>query len=331
MGGKEPGRPFFFMQLADPELGFGEINGKTVGWAEEEKLLCHAVAEINRLRPAFAIVCGDMVNTYPRATKRTLEDLEERDMEVRAGMRKGTFRESRDAQVRDFCKACSSVDPSIPLICVCGNHDVGDRPNAAKIEEYRTDFGDDYYSFWISDVKFVVLNSQYFGPKGIESDAASYRDAHWSWLEGELASEDTARARHVIAFCHIPPFLKKADEPDAYFFNIPRRKRDKLLGLLAEYRVTSLFCGHYHRNTEGTFTAPSGHSLQVVTTASCGTNIDPDPNYPESHTVLWPPDPHAGVRMVRVADSVTHPWYTFDKLGGVSAADLLCSIDRDGT
>ena len=31
------------------------------GWDEEAQLLERAVAEINRLRPAFAIVCGDLV------------------------------------------------------------------------------------------------------------------------------------------------------------------------------------------------------------------------------------------------------------------------------
>merc|ERR1739847_232934 len=101
---------------------------------------------------------------------------------------------------------------------------------------------------------------------------------------------DTASARHVICFCHIPPFLHDAGEGKSYF-TLPRRERDRMLRLLAKHRVTALFCGHYHRNAEGTFIAPSGHRLEVVTTAACGTNIDPD-DHPESHKVIWPTGPN---------------------------------------
>ena len=50
----------------------------------------------------------------------------------------------------------------IPLICVCGNHDVGNIPTKESVEEYRRNFGDDFFSFWVGGVKFIVINTQYY-------------------------------------------------------------------------------------------------------------------------------------------------------------------------
>ena len=36
-------------------------------------------------------------------------------------------------------KCYSRLDKSIPLVCVCGNHDVGNRPTVETIEGYRYD------------------------------------------------------------------------------------------------------------------------------------------------------------------------------------------------
>jgi hypothetical protein len=41
------------------------FDGQPAGWANEQALLRRAVSEINRLRPAFAIVCGDLINEFP--------------------------------------------------------------------------------------------------------------------------------------------------------------------------------------------------------------------------------------------------------------------------
>jgi len=54
------------------------------------------------------------------------------------------------------------LDPDIKLVCVCGNHDIGNEPTAVTVQNYRREFGPDFFSFWTGGVKFVVLNSQYF-------------------------------------------------------------------------------------------------------------------------------------------------------------------------
>ena len=51
-------KPFFFVQITDPQLGFKEKNTM----AEGVRLLTETVEAINRIRPAFVIVTGDMVN-----------------------------------------------------------------------------------------------------------------------------------------------------------------------------------------------------------------------------------------------------------------------------
>lgn len=56
----------------------------------------------------------------------------------------------------------SRLHPSIRPICVCGNHDIGNQPTKESIDEYRRDFGDDYFEFWCGGCRFVVVNSQLY-------------------------------------------------------------------------------------------------------------------------------------------------------------------------
>lgn len=35
------------------------------------------------------------------------------------------------------------------MVCLCGNHDVGNRPNSATVKTYVDSFGDDYFGEWI--------------------------------------------------------------------------------------------------------------------------------------------------------------------------------------
>ena len=51
--------PFFFIQLSDPQLGFIDDNRS---YARETELMELFTDAINRLRPAFVVVTGDMVH-----------------------------------------------------------------------------------------------------------------------------------------------------------------------------------------------------------------------------------------------------------------------------
>lgn len=43
--------------------------------------------------------------------------------------------ETKEKQIKDFKKVFSRVKSEIPLVCVCGNHDVGDTPTVETINK----------------------------------------------------------------------------------------------------------------------------------------------------------------------------------------------------
>src|SRR5437016_2017784 len=51
--------PEFFVNMADPQMGMYTKNQDTL---QEQANLTFVVASINRLKPAFVVVCGDLVN-----------------------------------------------------------------------------------------------------------------------------------------------------------------------------------------------------------------------------------------------------------------------------
>ena len=96
-----------------------------------------------------------------------------------------SIEESRRAeQEQTFKDIFSQIDPSIPLVCVCGNHDVGNQPTHDTIQQFRDRFGDDYFAFWAGGVRFLVLNSQYYEDPSLVLDLKEAQD---QWLDKELA------------------------------------------------------------------------------------------------------------------------------------------------
>src|SRR3989442_808609 len=131
--------PFFFVQMADPQFGFMDS-------AQEAKNAERAVEHVNRLKPMFAIICGDLVHPPPGA-------------------------KGRDEKLQEFKRIFSKIDPAIPLVCVAGNHDVGNKPTPAALKEHRALFGDDYFSFRAGGIRCLVLNSSlYSDPSGAPDD-----------------------------------------------------------------------------------------------------------------------------------------------------------------
>ncbi len=86
-----------------------------------------------------------------------------------------------------FIEESNHLDPSIPLVCLPGNHDIGDVPTPEDIQSYRNTFGDDYYAFWLGGVRFIVLNSQLFADSSKCEEVKREQD-HWldQQLEGKL-------------------------------------------------------------------------------------------------------------------------------------------------
>ena len=173
----------------------------------------------------------------------------------------------RDAQIKDLKDTLSELDPRIKLICVCGNHDIGDIPTVQSIKMYNNEFGDDYFSFWSNGCKFIVLNSQmYFNSTRIEE----LKKEQDSWLNLELHS-DTADHKHLVIFQHIPLFIEKSDEPDHIYFNIPYTERKGLIERFKKAGVHKIFCGHYHKNAGG-----FDDELECVVTTAIGAQLGTD-------------------------------------------------------
>eukprot|EP00944_MAST-04C_sp_MAST-4C-sp1_P001742 g1742.t1 len=272
---------FYFIALADTQLGMtqGAIDSTflpLVGWTgektveavyEAEKEMSRlAVKYINNLQPlpAFVVVCGDLINSMPDKAK------------------------EQAAEVRDFKNIFSTLDPRIRPICLCGNHDVGDRPSPSTIELYRQRFSDDYFYFWYQGVKFFVLNTQLYKFDENAKDLAEEQDR---WLDKELlelkglnASKDNGVANsevnvHDYRCCvltHIPPFITEQNEGDGYF-PLGKEVRLNLLKRFSKHNCTHWFSGHFHRNIENTYTdEDTGSCIECVTTAALGGNIISD-------------------------------------------------------
>eukprot|EP00928_Gymnodinium_smaydae_P049039 TRINITY_DN32878_c0_g1_i1.p1 TRINITY_DN32878_c0_g1~~TRINITY_DN32878_c0_g1_i1.p1 ORF type:complete len:387 (-),score=37.53 TRINITY_DN32878_c0_g1_i1:199-1203(-) len=321
MGFNEQGtrKPFFFFQLADTQLGMESSFTKKPGWKTELELMKRAVEEINRLKPAFVIICGDLIDEWPSDEKgRTADE------------------QRRAEQERDFKYAASLIDAEIPLMCLCGNHDIGNRPNSITVRKYTESFGDDYFSFWCHGTKCLVLNSQLWKD---DTDAQDLRAGMDAWLATELQpkeggsshaseaassnsteSSDTDRGTcdRMLAFSHIAPFLHDPSEPDGYF-NLPIELRQNLLAQMASAGVVSWFCGHYHRNAQGCYCHSSGRKLEVVTTGAVGTQIVSKEGGDVrglsgigGHKIG---EDVSGLRVVNVLhDRVEHDWWTLQEL-----------------
>ncbi|XP_067010142.1 serine/threonine-protein phosphatase CPPED1 [Anabrus simplex] len=267
--------PFYFIQGADIQFGLIQryIEKNPVpGWDQEVQLAQLCVKAINDMvpKPKFFVICGDLCDAIPTE-----------EPEV--------FKKQEVA----FKQAFGKLDPAVPLVCVCGNHDIGDHPTLESVRSYKSSFGDDYFSFWCGGVFFLVINSQYFfDTKAVQSLA----DDHNSWLEEQLQEIARSKPKRVIVFQHIPWFLKNAEERDLNrYFAIDYEIRQVMLEKLLRAGVSHVFCGHYHRNAGGFY-----KNMEVVVTSAIGGQLGSD---------------EPGVRLVKIGEEkVEHTYYSLQSL-----------------
>lgn len=278
--------PFCFIQAADPQLGLmkawrdGDCDGGGDEWAEEVQLTKQAVQAVNRLtpRPRFMVLCGDLVHAMPDTP-------------------------FREGQERDLKAALNGTDPSIPLVFVSGNHDLGNTPTPRTLDQYTSAWGDDYFSFWVGGVLCLVLNSQLFHDG---SACPQQKEAQEMWLEEQLsraASSTEPRPKHVLVFQHIPLYLQRPDEDDDYF-NLQTLVRRTLLDRFKAAGVKAVFSGHYHRNAGGRH-----DGLDMVVSSAIGCQLGEDTH---------------GLRVVVVtADDVIHRYHSLEQLSARGVEEEL--------
>lgn len=214
-------------------------------------------------KPRFFIVCGDMVDEY-------------------------VDRKMREEQILDFKLLFTYLDRDIPLVCICGNHDIGNQPTHESIEVYKKTYGDDYFSFVVSGVLMIALNSSLFpSPYSDPSLVLDLVEKQNSWLDIQLATSNNYK--HAIIFQHIPWFTETFDEED-HTINILKDVRIPMLEKFAKAGIKAIFCGHYHRNGGGYY----GKIDQVVTSA-IGAQLGQD---------------KSGLRVVKVTeDGIEHVYH----------------------
>lgn len=116
--------------------------------------------------PRFFCICGDILDAYP--------------FESFPYRHPSGLLPRREKQYKDFVQLFQELDSKVKLVCVCGNHDMGDIPTHESVEVYRRQFGQDYFSFWVGGVKFVVLNSQYmFAPEAVPEET----EKQWKFMD----------------------------------------------------------------------------------------------------------------------------------------------------
>lgn len=253
---------FYFFQMSDPQFGMFTDNH---GFARETRNFEKAIESANRLHPAFVMVCGDLVN-----------------------------RTGDSVQIAEYKRIAAKLDRSIPLYNVAGNHDVANAPTAESLEDYRKNFGPDYYTFENHNLYGIVLNSSLIFDSSKAPQEAASQDA---WLHAILEGTKKLKNKNIVVFEHIPWFINQPDEKNGYF-NIPIQTRKAYIDLLKKYGVRYVFAGHLHKNAIG-----MDGNLTIVTTGPIGKPLGKD---------------SSGFRIVTVnGNQFSYPYYSLDSIPGM--------------
>ena len=220
-------------------------------------------------------MCGDMLDAF---SYKLVEGIEQRTYT-------DELNPEREEQYKDFIEVFSKM--SIPLICVCGNHDVWDAPTAKSVKKYEEEFGSNYFSFYVNGCLFISLNSNYYYDSEFCEQLV---DEQNRWLDAILKRE-AKRFKHVVIFLHVPLFVRSIDERTS-ILNIPIEKRKFLVDKFRKAGIKKVFCGHIHENSVAKF-----EDLECVSTSAIGLQIGQD---------------ESGFRVVKVEKKqIKHKYYAF--------------------
>jgi len=209
--GKTNKELFTFVHLTDPQLGFISENKNC---EEEIRLYTEAVRHINKIKPKFVVITGDLIHNRMDTN-----------------------------QVNSFKRITSSIHKSIPVYIIPGNHDVGMLPTQASLDSFMLQYQSDRFAFTHKNVQFIGINSCLI-QSGLKQDSIQF-----DWLKANLKKHPKMRK---VLFTHQPFFTKTLDEEDHYD-NIANPSRSNYLQLLKANGVVSVFSGHFHKNAEANY------------------------------------------------------------------------------
>ncbi|OQR95477.1 3-phosphoinositide-dependent protein kinase, partial [Thraustotheca clavata] len=264
--------PFDFVHVSGPDLGksaaFKERDGLGgSSWSSELEQFQEMLRSINaRDRiPAFVALSGNMTFATPSQRYYT-------------------------AQLSAFHDSLSILDDKIRLVFVPGDHAMT-QPN-----EYKQDFGDDYYCLWRGGVKCIIVNSSLWlhGLRANDSTLMERYLAQEAWLKKEL-DHGALCAQVLCIMSHHPLFLHDVNEDTQWIetqddnnaptrpWNIPKEARLPLLESFGEAKIHAIFSTNFNRSVHEHFQrhskkpkhdnddeddAPSNDMCDMVVTAS---------------------------------------------------------------
>jgi len=275
---KEPSRhSYSFVVCADTQIGMYSQNKE---WETELAYSRQAVELINSLnpRPLWCIMCGDIA------------DMELSFYENTKGFTRNDCFRIQKQQYADFQKVYAQLHPDICMVCVCGNHDIGNRPTPASMDIWKNAFGDDTVAFWVNGTYNICLNTTLIKDHSAPGSQELY-DSQLEWLKDRLAYAKTNHAGNIFVFGHHPWFIYSEDEIDEdmtgispepkhwgfqrngvpdYYFHIPLEYRRIYMELFREYGVSASFSGHFHQN----MVSKSSFGMDMIITSSLSTVFD---------------------------------------------------------
>lgn len=215
-------RCYSFAVVADTHVNEVDVGGtspyETNAYANQRaRYVFEEIAQIQS-ELAFVVHLGDIVHPVPGLP-------------------------SFEQAVNEFKAITSRIE--IPLYCVPGNHDVGDKKVdwmpadqicAGYLEKYRSHFGPDFFVAHHDEDQLLFLNTVLMN-SGLPEEARQK-----AWLESALKEPCK---RHRFVFMHYPPYLWRPDEPGNYD-NIDQPGRAWLLQQLEQANIETIFAGHVH-------------------------------------------------------------------------------------
>ncbi|CAK4746850.1 unnamed protein product [Aphanomyces euteiches] len=228
------------VKLSGPQLESTNAFDDSIKRHTRLGALQKALGLVNALEPAFLVVSGNMTRASPGE--------KEYDEQV------ATFQTALDA----------TLNPQIRVVFVPGCQD-DKQMTQADIDQYTSNFGDDYYSFWFGGVKCIVLNSALMLHKKVLHERTLAQD---HWLQQEL-EHGSLCAHHTCVFIHHPFFLDAKDEDMATIptdesnnaihtsYNMPIETRLPYVSMLAEAKVRGLFSSHFHTTKVSSVSRPT--------------------------------------------------------------------------
>ncbi len=208
---------------------------------------------------------------------------------------------TRDGEIHEFEYQQAREDLEelpFPTFVIPGNMDVGNkhtsrrgtkRPwddtrlnmTATRLDLFASYFGPIHWTFLYRGVRFTGFFA------AVAGSGLPHEDRLWRMLE---RLPDLPPARHHVAMMHYWPFIESADEPewditqveeyDNWYFSLDRPHRQRLMSLLTEAGVGTLFCGHVHTGRP----VQEVEGMRIYRTPAAGNTSQMAARWPDAET-----------------------------------------------